>query len=101
LGNKDGEFPVLLAAWAKGDLPQLVSLDHEDPKQRALLFDNRNKAWLPKIEAMLKDTGTSLVTVGAGHLAGPKSVIALLCGRGWKVQRIQTGPTPPPPACAS
>jgi len=99
LDKSDVEFPVLLAAWARGDLPKLASLDHEDAKQRAILFDNRNKAWVPQIEAMLKEPATALVTVGAGHLAGSKSVIALLCARHWKVQRIQTGPTPPPPAC--
>ena len=47
------------------------------------------------------DPKTYLVTVGALHLAGANSVIQLLCAKGWKVQRIQTGLTPPPAACGT
>jgi|HubBroStandDraft_6_1064221.scaffolds.fasta_scaffold131518_2 uncharacterized protein YbaP (TraB family) len=101
LGKNNGGPQGLLAAWAKGDLPKLVSVDDKDPSQRVLLLDNRNNAWLPKIEAMLKEPRTYLVTVGAAHLAGPNSVINLLCTKGWKVERVQTGPTPPPPACGT
>jgi uncharacterized protein YbaP (TraB family) len=50
---------------------------------------------------MLKEPKAYLVTVGAAHLAGPHSVINLLCAKGWKVERVQTGPTPPPPACGT
>jgi hypothetical protein len=96
-----GEFQAMVAAWAKGDLQKLASMDDMDPKLRVLALDNRNRAWQPKIEGMLEDDRTYLVTVGAAHLAGPNSVISLLCAKRWKVQRIQTGPTPPPPACAS
>ena len=53
LGKNNGGPQGLLAAWAKGDLPKLVSVDDKDPSQRVLLLDNRNNAWLPKIEAML------------------------------------------------
>jgi uncharacterized protein YbaP (TraB family) len=101
MGKDDGAPQVLFAAWAKGDLPKLASIANEDPSQRAVLLDGRNNAWLPKIESMLKDPKTYLVTVGAAHLAGPKSVIGLLCAKGWKVERVQTGPTPPPPACGT
>jgi uncharacterized protein YbaP (TraB family) len=101
LGKDDGQPQALFAAWAKGDLQQLASIDPPEPTQRALLLDNRNNAWLPKIESMLKDPKTYLVTVGAAHLSGPTSVIHLLCAKGWKVERVQTGPTPPPPACGT
>jgi uncharacterized protein len=98
--QSDG-FKTMLDAWIKGDLPKLTSLDNADadPKERALVLDNRNKAWLPTIEAMLRDSKTYLITVGALHLTGPNGVIGLLCARHWKVQRVQTGPTPPPAAC--
>jgi uncharacterized protein YbaP (TraB family) len=100
-GNSDGELPAMLAAWTQGDMPRLASLDDADANQKVLLLDNRNRAWLPGIEAMLNDPKTYLVTVGALHLAGANSVIQLLCAKGWKVQRIQTGLTPPPPACGT
>jgi uncharacterized protein YbaP (TraB family) len=95
-----GEFQAMLAAWSKGDLQKLMSMDDMDPKERVVALDNRNRAWQPKIEAILGDGRTYLVTVGAAHLAGPNSVISLLCAKHWKVERVQTGTTPPPPACA-
>ncbi len=101
LGKSDTKPQEMFAAWVKGDLPKLVSMDDTDPSLRPVLLYNRNKAWLPKIEAMLKEPKTYLVTVGAAHLAGPDSVISLLCAKGWKVERVQTGPTPPPPACGT
>ena len=97
--NNTGEYQALLAAWAKGDLQKLASMEDVDAKDRVLMLDNRNAAWLPKIEAMLNDSKTYFITVGAAHLTGAKSVIDLLCTRHWKVERVQTGSTPPPPGC--
>jgi uncharacterized protein YbaP (TraB family) len=96
-----GEYQTMLTAWSSGDLSKLASMEEAeyDPKQRTLLLDNRNKAWLPRIEDMLKDSRTYLITVGALHLTGSNGVIGLLCARHWKVQRVQTGLTPPPAAC--
>ncbi len=98
--NSNG-YQATLAAWMQGDLPKLASLEAEesDPKEQALVLDDRNRAWLPGIEEMLTNERSTLITVGALHLAGPNGVIGLLCARHWKVQRVQTGPTPPPAAC--
>ena len=101
LSKGNEEPPAIFAAWANADLSKLASMAPPEPTQRALLLDNRNKAWIPEIEAMLKEPKTHLVTVGAAHLAGPTSVISLLCAKGWKVERVQTGLTPPPPGCGS
>ena len=103
--RKDGDgkkFQDMLAAWAGGDLMTLSTMDGIDPKQRVLMLDNRNKNWIPRIESMLEIPKTYFITVGAAHLAGHNSVIELLCGKGWKVQRLQTGSeseSAPPPAC--
>jgi hypothetical protein len=99
--KNSNDYQTMLAAWTKGDLQKLASLEdaEADPKERALTLDTRNRAWLPKIEDMLKGSNTWFITVGALHLTGPNGVIGLLCARHWKVQRVQTGPTPPPAAC--
>jgi hypothetical protein len=99
--KNSNDYQTMLAAWTKGDLQKLASLEdaEADPKERALTLDTRNRAWLPKIEDMLKGSNTWFITVGALHLSGPNGVIGLLCARHWKVQRVQTGPTPPPAAC--
>ena len=98
---RDGgdKYPAMLAAWSQGDLPKLMSLNDQDATQTDLLLYGRNKVWVPKIEALLGTPKTYLITVGAAHLAGKDSVIDLLCKKHWKIERIQTGATPPPPAC--
>ena len=99
--KNNNDYQTMLTAWTKGDLQKLASLEdvEADPKERALTLDTRNKAWLPKIEDMLKDSNIYFITVGALHLTGSNGVIGLLCARHWTVQRVQTGQTPPPPAC--
>ena len=93
----------LLESWTAGDQAGLAKLMAEgaakDPAEKRLLLDGRNRNWLPQIEAMMVSKETIFVTVGAGHLVGPGSLLDMLCVRGWKVQRISTGPSVPPPAC--
>jgi uncharacterized protein YbaP (TraB family) len=49
----------------------------------------RNKAWLPKLEALLAELDKNvLVVVGALHLLGNDGLIALLRSRGYRVERL-------------
>jgi uncharacterized protein YbaP (TraB family) len=57
----------------------------ENPRAEKTLFDDRNRAWVKKLEAMLTQKHIYFVTVGAGHLAGPKGVPALLRADGYNV----------------
>jgi uncharacterized protein YbaP (TraB family) len=79
----------MVDAWAAGDQKRLDRLVNGDldrfPAARKALLDDRNRAWLPQITAMLKEKGTFLVTVGAGHLTGPQGLPALLRKAGHKV----------------
>jgi uncharacterized protein len=50
-----------------------------------LMVAERNRAWMPTLTRYL-DEGGAFVNVGAGHLAGPEGLIALLRGRGYKVE---------------
>ncbi len=50
------------------------------------LLDDRNKAWVPKIEKL---NAGAFVAVGAGHLVGPRSVVALLREKGIRVERVK------------
>lgn len=82
----------MIQAWSDGDQAKLDELINGDldqfPQARKILLDDRNQRWVPKIEAMLKEKRIFFVTVGAGHLTGPKGVPALLRKAGYKV----TGP---------
>lgn len=82
----------LLGAWAAGDeaaLAATLAAVRRDPAiERALLID-RNRRWASVIARRMRRPGTIIVAVGAGHLVGPGSVIALLRALGWRVERVE------------
>ena len=54
----------------------------------ALLY-NRNANWADWIENRLQEPGSVFIAVGAGHLAGEKSVQDMLAKRAYYVQRLR------------
>jgi uncharacterized protein YbaP (TraB family) len=89
LRDVTAELAPMVQAWSRGDqaaLDKLINGDMDQfPEARKELLDDRNARWVPKIEAMLKEKHVFFVTVGAGHLTGPKGVPALLRKAGYKV----------------
>ncbi|HEY7976754.1 MAG TPA: TraB/GumN family protein [Rhizomicrobium sp.] len=85
----------MIDAWAHGDVKTLGHLMNDDlkadPKMEKALFEDRNAKWVAKISAMLNESHTYFITVGAGHLAGPKGVPAMLRARGFKVDGPESG----------
>jgi uncharacterized protein YbaP (TraB family) len=83
------ELEPMVKAWGRGDQGELDRLINGDldqfPQARKELLDDRNARWVPKIEAMLKEKHIFFITVGAGHLTGPKGVPALLRKAGYQV----------------
>ena len=73
---------ALVDAWSDGNVKEIDRLMNrdlaKDPGVKKALLDDRNKAWVAKIDAMLAEPHTYFITVGAGHLAGPQGVPALL-----------------------
>ena len=70
------------SAWLRGDR-SLDELGDTNWRQRypslyGPLIRERNQAWVPRIDDMLRRPGTRFVAVGCGHLAGEDSVVALL-----------------------
>jgi hypothetical protein len=57
------------------------------PQYNELLLDARNRRWVPTIEKMATAQST-FFAVGAGHLGGPKGVLALLREQGYRVRPI-------------
>ncbi len=76
------EVDAMVHAWASGDTQwfadQLKSEFGRDPALYQAVLVARNRKWIPKIEALLKDDKNYLVIVGTGHLVGLGSVIDLL-----------------------
>ena len=86
-------YARMIAAWSRGDEAAIAAtFDKELKGSKALrdvLIDHRNALWADAIAARLGKPGTTLVAVGAGHLAGPASVQAMLAARGLKVERVE------------
>ncbi|MBB6095698.1 hypothetical protein HNQ60_004589 [Povalibacter uvarum] len=83
------EIDELIAAWRIGDTSTLDKLlsegfDKYPDLYRPLTVD-RNRRWIPNIEALLDDSDDYLVVVGALHLVGKDSVIDLLERKGHKI----------------
>lgn len=90
--SDSGEDP-LYDAWAKGDL---LALEREartgllaDPELSEALLGGRNRAWAPKVAAMLRQGKHPLVAVGAAHVVGAEGLPALLEAQGFTVKRVQ------------
>ncbi|WOR15627.1 TraB/GumN family protein [Hyphomonas sp. FCG-A18] len=84
----------MVAEWADGDVAGLGILvaDPDGMGFSKAMYDSvlveRNRKWIPRIEALLEDPGTVLVAVGSGHFAGPDSVILMLEDKGYTVERL-------------
>lgn len=79
----------ILAAYRAGDVAKLESTLNAGmdavPALRKRLLRDRHAKWLPQIERMLADGRTRFLVVGAAHFTGKDGVIALLRGKGLKV----------------
>lgn len=58
------------------------------PGEMESLLDDRNKAWIEKMPAIMKDAPTFFV-VGAGHLPGANGVLNLLKQQGYTVEPMK------------
>ena len=82
----------LLDAWRSGDSDRLYADLNGDftvsPDTQELLVSRRNRQWLSTIDPLLKRPGTTLITVGAAHIPGNSGLVALICGEGYRVERL-------------
>lgn len=94
------EMRELEAMWARGDLEGLYAAEFEGlaenyPALYAWIAVARNTAWMDVLVAELDGAGVDFVAVGAAHLMGPDSLIAMFEARGYTVERV-TPATPAP-----
>jgi uncharacterized protein YbaP (TraB family) len=85
-GNK------MMGAWRRGDIDWLARSTHaayaDFPAFGDRLLGQRNRRWVPKLEAYMKSGQTYFVVVGAAHLGGSDGLIALLRARNCKVEQL-------------
>lgn len=88
-----GLMKQLKVAWREGDSKKLDDISVKNVRQKfpqlyKSLFLDRNNAWVPKIEAMLKTKEIEMVLVGVGHLVGSDGIINQLARKGYKIQQL-------------
>jgi uncharacterized protein YbaP (TraB family) len=87
------QFQQMLGAWTRGDVAAIGASFNKDlsesPELREALLRRRNVNWTRWIERRMTTPGSVLIAVGAGHLAGPGSVVELLKKDGYRVRRVQ------------
>jgi hypothetical protein len=97
LGKGRGELDAMLADWLAGRTDALSTRINREfegsPMLRQMLLDDRNARWAADIAERMKRPGKVFVAVGAGHLAGPKSLIEDLGAYGLTPERVL--PEPP------
>ena len=86
------------AWWRSGDVAKLDSemraeMAKKTPETYRLLDVDRNDAWLPKVEARLKESKAddTLVVVGTLHLLGEDGLVEKLRAKGYTVERVCDG----------
>lgn len=90
------ELQKIVDAWKAADTEAVAKLfvdsANKNPGSKRLmkmLMDDRNEGMVSKINQMMKEGKKLFVVVGAGHLAGEKSVVDLLKKQGLEVQQIR------------
>src|SRR5712671_4546180 len=80
----------LVESWRAGDVPGVERIVLSELKQEPLLYQRllveRNRNWMPKIEALFARPRHAIVVVGAAHLVGPDGLIAMLRAKGYTVE---------------
>ncbi len=92
----------LVRAWFLGDDAEMLRLFEQftagSDADRALLetlIYERNVTMAAGIKDLIGKPGNWFVLVGAGHLPGPRGIVALLEAQGLKAQRIMSDETEP------
>jgi hypothetical protein len=82
----------LTAHWRAGRVDEVEALLAEGfaafPRLFEKLIVDRNRRWLPQIEALLAGDQRAFVAVGALHLVGDQGVVELLRGKGYHVEQL-------------
>jgi uncharacterized protein YbaP (TraB family) len=91
LSTEMANIKLLADAWRVGDAPTVEAIVLKDLKAEPQMYERllveRNRNWLPKIEALLGQPGRAFIVVGAAHLVGPDGLVAMLKARGYTVEQ--------------
>jgi uncharacterized protein YbaP (TraB family) len=81
----------LADAWKAGDAEGVETIVLKElkaePEMYQRLLVERNRAWLPQVEALFKRPKPAFVVVGAAHLIGSDGLLAMLRSRGYTIEQ--------------
>jgi uncharacterized protein YbaP (TraB family) len=89
--TEQSSLRTLLTAWQTGDAAALektlLSSFSENPAAYESLITERNRNWMPQLDACLKRSAPCFVIVGAAHVVGPQGLLAMLRQRGYRIEQ--------------
>jgi len=76
-------------AWSFGNVAAMEKMTLDEMKDVPELYQrllvDRNRNWIPHVEACITQNSSCFIVVGAAHLLGPDGLPALLAKKGYKV----------------
>lgn len=92
LETEKAAVTTLADAWKAGDAPTVERIVlqelRKEPAMYQRLLVERNRNWLPKIEALFGRKGRTFVVVGAAHLVGSDGLLAMLKAKGYGIEQM-------------
>jgi uncharacterized protein len=91
LDTQTSNVKTIADAWSKGDTAMLEKLllgaMKSSPELYKRMLVDRNATWVSAVETCVKEKTSCFVVVGAAHLVGSDSLVAMLRGKGYKVEQ--------------
>jgi uncharacterized protein len=91
IDSERGAVSQVADAWKNGDAPAVERIVLRSLKQDPVIYQRllveRNRSWMPKLEALV-GRSRPFVVVGAAHLVGPDGLLAMLKAKGYQVEQL-------------
>jgi uncharacterized protein YbaP (TraB family) len=92
IDTEQASMSRLIESWRTGDSAAVERIVLKDLQQEPQLYQRllveRNRNWLPKLEALFARKGRAMVVVGAAHLVGPDGLLAMFKAKGYRVEQL-------------
>jgi uncharacterized protein len=92
LDTEKASVTKLADAWKAGDAATVEAVVLADVKSDPVMYQRllveRNRNWLPKLEALFARPGHAFVIVGAAHLVGPDGLLQMLKSKGYAIEQM-------------
>lgn len=97
LSEPGRDAAAVVRQWQSNDIDGLralvMEMKRDFPEAYDRLLARRNRQWLPRIEASLREPQPQLIMVGAAHLVGEDGLPGLLAARSWRLAPLAEAPT--------